>query len=135
MEVATRVPTSLREDVVRLIWESARRGRAITYGEIMRVCHVPRGQLIHNGKAVGDVVGEISEWTWDTWGIYLSAIVVRKNTAYPGGGFFGLKGIPTTFARGEEGWSDRRLTADEKGFLRKRQQEVFAWAKRRKSIG
>jgi hypothetical protein len=98
----------------------------------MRECGVPRGQPVRNGKAVGDVVGQISEWTWEKWGVYLSAIVVHKKTGYPGGGFFGLTGIPSAFARDEVGWADQRLTADEKIFLRKCQQEAFAWAKRRK---
>jgi hypothetical protein len=122
----------LREDVVRLIVESAKRGRTITYGEIMRKCRIPRGQPTHNGKAIGDVVGRISEWTWETSGIYLSAIVVHKDTGYPGGGFFGLSGIPAKFARDEAGWGDRRLTPGEKSFLSKRQQEVLTWAKRRR---
>jgi hypothetical protein len=133
--VATEVPASLRKDVVRLIWESAKRGRTITYGEIMRKCHVPRGQPVRNGKAIGDVVGLISEWTRERWGVYLSAIVVHKNTSYPGGGFFGLPEIPAKLARDEAGWTDQRLTADEKLFLRNCQREVFAWAKRRKTIG
>lgn len=98
----------------------------------MRECHIPRGQPAHNGKAIGDVVGRISEWSRENWRIYLSAIVVHKNTGYPGGGFFGLPGIPAKFARDEAGWTDQRLTADEKAFLCKRQQEVFAWARRRK---
>ena len=122
----------LREDVVRLIVESAKKGRTITYGEIMRKCGIPRGQPTHNGKAIGDVVGRISEWTRENWGIYLSAIVVHKDTGYPGGGFFGLSGIPAEFARDEAGWDDRRLTADERSFLSKRQQEVLTWAKRRR---
>lgn len=128
-----KVPASadLREDVVRLIVKAAKQGRIITYGEIMRKCRIPRGQPTHNGKAIGDVVGRISEWTWENWGVYLSAIVVHKNTGYPGGGFFGLPGIPGEFARDEAGWADQRLTADEKAFLGKRQQEAFAWAKRR----
>jgi hypothetical protein len=133
--VATEVPASLRKDVIRLVWESARLGRPITYGEIMRKCHVPRGQPVRNGKAIGDVVGLISEWTWERWGVYLSAIVVHKNSAYPGGGFFGLPGIPAKLARDEAGWADQRLTADEKIFLRSSQREVFAWAKRRETIG
>lgn len=130
--MATIVPADVRSDGVRLIWKSAKRGLTITYGEIMRECGVPRGQPVRNGKAVGDVVGQISEWTREEWGIYLSAIVVRKNTGYPGGGFFGLRGIPKAFARDEAGWADQRLTADEKIFLRKRRQEAFGWAKRRK---
>jgi hypothetical protein len=90
---------------------------------------------VRNGKAGGEVVGEIRRVDLGNWGIYLSAIVVHKNTSYPGGGFFGLMGIPVKFARDEAGWSDRRLTPDEKVFLGKRQQETFAWAKRRKAIG
>jgi hypothetical protein len=101
----------------------------------MRKCHVPRGQPVRNGKAIGDVVGVISEWTWERWGVYLSAIVVHKNTSYPGGGFFGLPGIPAKLARDEAGWTDQRLTADEKIFFRNCQRAVFAWAKRRKGIG
>lgn len=124
----------LREDVVRLIVESAKKGQTITYGEIMRKCRIPRGQPTHNGKAIGDVVGRIREWTWENRGIYLSAIVVHKDTGYPGGGFFGLSGIPSKFARDEAGWSDRKLTTAEKSFLSKRQQEAFAWAKGRKVV-
>jgi hypothetical protein len=68
-------------------------------------------------------------------GVYLSAIVVHKNTSYPGGGFFGLPGIPAKFARDEAGWTDQRLTADEKVFIRNSQRNVFTWAKRRKTMG
>ena len=101
----------------------------------MRECHVPRGQPVHNGKAIGDVVGLISEWTREKWGIYLSAIVVHKNAPYPGGGFFGLPAIPARFARSEVDWADQTLTEEEKSFIRDRQQEVFAWATRRKTLG
>ncbi|HEX4133630.1 MAG TPA: hypothetical protein VHY84_03335 [Bryobacteraceae bacterium] len=79
-------------------------------------------------------MGLISEWTWQEWGIYLSAIVVHKNTSYPGGGFFGLPGIPRKFARDEPGWADQTLTADEKVFLEKCRHKVFAWAERWRTI-
>src|SRR5258707_3928306 len=123
-----KVPDYLREDVVGMIIEAAKQKQTITYGEIMRECRIPRGQPVRNGKAIGAVVGLISEWTWGNWRIYLSAIVVHQNTGYPGGGFFGLPGIPSRFARDDAGWSDQRLTGDERSFLSKRQQEVFRWA-------
>jgi hypothetical protein len=127
-----RVPAWINKDVVRLIWESAKREHPITYGEIMRECHIPRGQPVRNGKAIGDVVGKISEWTSDEWRVYLSAIVVHKNTSYPGGGFFGLKRIPSRLVREEAKWADQRLNADEKTFVRNCQQKVFALAKTKK---
>jgi hypothetical protein len=133
--VATKIRVPLRKDVIRLMLKSASRGRTLTYGEIMRKCRIPRGQPVRNGKAIGDVVGLISEWTRKEWGIYLSAIEVHKNTSYPGGGFFGLPGIPARFARDEAAWADQGLTLDEKAFLKRRREDVFAWAKRWKTIG
>jgi len=115
-----------------MIVESARQHQTITYGDIMRRCHIPRGQPIRNGKAIGDVVGNLSEWTWETWGIYISAIVVHANTGYPGGGFFGLRDIPSKFFREEAGWQDARLGSAERSFVHKCQLAVFTWAKRRK---
>lgn len=78
---------------------------------------MPRGQPIRNGKAIGEVVGQISEWTWEEWRIYLSAIVVLKNTGFPGGGFFGLSEIPPEFARDEADWINAKLTQNEKVFV------------------
>jgi len=96
----------------------------------MRACGIPRGQAEHNGKAIGDIVGEISEWTFKHWHVYLSAIVVHKVTGYPGGGFFGLTEIPNKFRRASARWTEKLLTADEKAFIDGCQQQVFEWASR-----
>ena len=58
------------------------------------------GQPVRNGKAIGDVVGLISEWTWERWGVYLSAIVVHKNTSYPGGWIFRTAGDSSEIGSG-----------------------------------
>jgi hypothetical protein len=124
-----KVPGDIRDDVLLLLIRAAQKERTVGYGPIMRACGIPRGQAVDNGKAIGNIVGVISEWTFERWGVYLSSIVVHKDTGYPGGGFFGLPGMPSRFRRDSSRWTDQALSADEKAFIDKRQEDVFKWAK------
>jgi hypothetical protein len=125
------IPHGVRDDVFLILLRAAQRGRTVMYGSIMRACGIPRGQITHNGKAIGDVVGAISEWTWESWGVYLSSIVVDKNTGFPGGGFFGLTGIPSKLKRNPAQWAENKLSDEEKAFIKKCQIDVFMWARER----
>jgi len=111
----------LREDVRRELLAAARRRGTVTYGSLMRRFRLSRGR----GAGVVGVLGEIDreEARRDAPGF--AAIVVRKDTGYPGGGFFCWEGVPPSLRRPRSRASSPRLSDAEKSYVGELQLEIW----------
>jgi len=123
----------MRSNVRQKLIDVAKRGGTITYGELMKEFGIPRGHR-KPGVGIGHVVGEISEHEHSQGRPLISAIVVRANSGtaicpkgVPGGGFFGLPGIPSRLARSESDWANPQLTKEEQKFLLAEQHRVWQY--------
>jgi hypothetical protein len=123
-----------KDSVRKKLIEVAKRGETITYGELMKEVKIPRG-----GRkpeiGIGGVVGQISEDEHCEGRPRLSAIAVRTHSrrkncpqGHPGGGFFGLEGIPPEFIRPRD-HSNLILTSREKQFVKQEQEKVWNYWK------
>jgi hypothetical protein len=117
---------SYREDIrIRLI-EVAKQGAKIPYKQLMDDFGLPRGGHPGAKNRVGDLVGNISNFEYENGRPLISSIVVRKANGYPGGGFFGLNGIPERLKR-IEGEYKNPLSSDDKKFAAEEQKRVWDW--------
>ncbi|HVC26523.1 MAG TPA: hypothetical protein VND40_00025 [Nitrososphaerales archaeon] len=97
----------------------------MTYGSLMRKFRLSRGAA--GGKGVVDVVGEVDRREAQGGAPGFAAIVVRKDTGYPGGGFFCWEGVPPALRRAKREGSNPRLTDAEKRYVRRLQEEVWGY--------
>lgn len=123
----------MRQDVRKKLIEVAKKRETITYGELMKEFGIPRGHP-KPGIGIGCVVGEISDYEYSNGRPLLSAIVVRANSGtgicplgHPGGGFFGLDGIPVHLERPASVYSNPTLTTDEQEFVKEAQERVWGY--------
>lgn len=93
----------------------------MTYGRLMKRFRVSRG------RGVVGVIGEIDRHEADSGAPGFAAIVVRKDTGYPGGGFFCSSGLPATLRRPKSRGPDPRLSDEEKTYVRELQEETWAF--------
>lgn len=93
-----RIMPTIRNDVRKKLIQIALAGgeNTITYGEIMKEFHIPRGNR-KQGIGIGWILGQISENEDSQNRPLISAIVVRRGSenkicrkGYPGKGFFGI---------------------------------------------
>jgi hypothetical protein len=99
--------SSMRDDVQRALLRAATERRTVTYGFLMSKFRLSRGAPAGNG-----VVGVIG---------------VRKDTGYPGGGFFCWNEIPPALRRARREGSNPRLSDAEKRYVRRLQEEIWGY--------
>jgi hypothetical protein len=119
---------SYRPDVRDYLISVAKKHDTVTYWEVQETFHLARGGHKKAKNRVGDIVGNLSEFEHSQGRPYISAIVVHKSGSdrgYPGGGFFGLTGIPKNVRR--YGGYSNPLSVDEKAFASSEQARVWAW--------
>lgn len=125
----------MRKDVRKRLIEVAKGGETITYGELMEEFGIPRGHP-KPGIGIGPVVGGISDYEYSKGRPLVSAVVVRANSGteicsqgHPGGGFFGLNGIPVHLERPPSARRNASLTTDEQRFVKEEQEKVWDYWK------
>ncbi|HUI86261.1 MAG TPA: hypothetical protein VLY21_03810 [Nitrososphaerales archaeon] len=114
-----------RPGVRRELVSAARRGRTVTYGHLMKKFGIPRGRA--GGKGITAVIGEIDGLEEAAKAPGFGPIIVRKDTGFPGGGFFCYGGIPEGLRRPVSRAQDPRLTEAEKEYVRKEQRLVWSF--------
>jgi hypothetical protein len=117
--------SALRDDVHRELLRAAFDHRIVTYGVLMRKFRLSRGAP--GGKGVVGVVGEVDRHEAQKGAPGFAAIVVRKDTGYPGGGFFCWEGVPSALRRPKREGSNPRLSDAEKKYVRKLQEEIWSY--------
>lgn len=115
----------MSEDVRRELLRAAKGHRTVTYGFLMRKFHLSRGAP--GGKGVVGVIGELDLREARRGAPGFAAIVVRKDTGYPGGGFFCWDGVPSALRRPKREGSNPKLSDAEKRYVRKLREEIWSY--------
>jgi hypothetical protein len=101
--------------------EAAQEGRTVTYGRLMKRFRLSRG------RAISAVLGEVDRAQRLAGAPGFAAIVVRKDTGYPGGGYFCDDGLPASLRRPASRCTDPRLSAQEKEHVRHQQRRIWEY--------
>jgi hypothetical protein len=115
--------STLRDDVRHELLRAARGRRTVTYGFLTRKFRLSRGAS--GGKGVVGAIGEVDRREAQRGAPGFAAIVVRKDTGYPGGGFFCWDGVPPSLRREKREGSNPRLSDAEKRYVRRLQEEIW----------
>lgn len=99
--------------------EVAQARSTVTYGQLMKHYGLSRGLAL--SKAISEV--DLAEQNEGAPGF--AAIVVRKDTGMPGGGFFVGPGLPAGIARSRLRSTDPKLTTREANYVRRQQEAIW----------
>ena len=101
--------------------EAARTGNTVTYGQLMKNHRLSRGRPLSNA------IGEIDRVEYAHGAPGFAAIVVRKDTCFPGGGYFCDDDLPAWLSRSKERSADPRLSPSEKNHILEQQRKIWAY--------
>ncbi len=118
-----------REEMRRVLLEAAYGRRTVTYGELMERFGFSRGGP--SGESVVAALDEIDKEEHQMGGPGFAAIVVRKDTGFPGGGFFCWSGTPAHVRRPQDQSSNPKLSQGEKDYVRGLQEKIWAYYRER----
>jgi len=99
---------------------AARGHMLVTYGELMKKHHLSRG------RRLSQTIGEIDRVESENGMPGFAAIIVRKDTGFPGGGYFCDSELPPPLRRRRSDASDPRLSAVEIRYLKRQQHRIWA---------
>ena len=114
----------LRDQMRAELVKTALARRTITYGELMSRFGLARGA---EGETVVGVLGQIDKAEALARAPGFAAIVVRKDTGFPGGGFFCWEGLPPQLRRPNERSTDPRLSKEEMEYVKREQERIWAY--------
>ncbi len=92
----------------------------MTYGTLMSKFRLSRG------RALSAMIGKVDKIEYEEGAPGFAAIIVRKDTAYPGGGYFCDDDLPPRLRRPRSRSNDPRLSAKERRYVRKQQRRIWA---------
>jgi hypothetical protein len=107
------------EELRRELVKAARARGTLSYGQLMKIMGISRGSPLFNAIAAVDR----AEYARGAPGF--AAIIVRKDTGFPGGGFFCDDGLPPSLRRPYERASDPKLTAAEMNYVKEAQRRIW----------
>jgi hypothetical protein len=105
----------LRSELVR----AAKARGTLTYGALMKIMDVSRG------RPLWEAIVEVDKAEYARGAPGFAAIIVRKDTGYPGGGFFCDDGLPPSLRRPFEKANDPRLSAAEMNYVKDAQRKIW----------
>lgn len=110
----------------RVLVEAAIERKTVTYGQLMKRFSLSRGH--GRGKTVVGALDEIDSAERAAGAPGFAALVVRKDTGYPGHGFFAGR-------RKESGGGDggSRLTLEEKDYANREKEKIWGYYRRRET--
>ena len=97
----------LRQELLK----TARARRTMTYGELMSLKGISRG------RPLIEAITEVDRAEYAKGAPGFAAIIVRKDTGFPGGGFFCDDDLPPSLRRPFSRASDPKLSAAEMNFV------------------
>lgn len=112
----------VREDVFRELVGVARKHKTVTYGHLMKKFRMTRGR---GANGVVHAIGEIDRYENRRGGPGFGAIVVRKDTGYPGGGYFCYDDLPIGLKRPKSQRANPRLSDAEKEHIKNNQKVIW----------
>ena len=114
----------LQEEMRKELLRAALARKTITYGYLMSRFELARGST---GETVLGVLDEIDRAESLAGAPGFAAIVVRKDTGFPGGGYFCWEGIPASLRRPRERSTDPKLSQAELDFIKRQQERVWSY--------
>jgi len=114
----------LQEEMRKELLRAALARKTITYGYLMSRFELARGPT---GETVLGVLDEIDRAESLAGAPGFAAIVVRKDTGFPGGGYFCWEGIPASLRRPRERSTDPKLSQAELDFIKRQQERVWSY--------
>ncbi|MDG6989331.1 MAG: hypothetical protein JRN21_08450 [Nitrososphaerota archaeon] len=99
--------------------KAARARSTLTYGQLMNILGVSRGRPLFDSIVAVDR----DEYAKGAPGF--AAIIVRKDTGFPGGGFFCDDDLPAGLRRPFSRAADPNLSADEINYVKEAQQKIW----------
>jgi hypothetical protein len=110
------------EEMRRELLKAAQERKTVTYGQLMAQFGLSRGE---SGKTVVGMLSEIDREEYRTGAPGFAAIVVRKDTGYPGGGFFCWDDLPPELRRPPDKCQDPKLSPAEKAYIGDQQERIW----------
>lgn len=109
------------EGMRRILLNAASRREIVTYGTLIRAFGLSRG------RALTRMISAVDQGEYAINAPGFAAIVVRKDTRYPGGGYFCDDALPVKLRRPASGTNDPRLSLVERDYVRRKQEEIWAY--------
>ncbi len=107
------------EGLRQVLLKAARSRGKLTYGELMRLMEISRG------RPLWEAIVEVDKAEYARGAPGFAAIIVRKDTGFPGGGFFCDDDLPPELRRPFERASDPKLSAAEMNYVKDAQRKVW----------
>ena len=108
----------------KVLLDAASARRTVTYGRLMELFGLLRGDT---GRSVVGMLGDVDRKEIQKGAPGFAAIVVRKDTGYPGGGFFCWDDVPAELRRPTEKCQDPKLSQAEKEYVRMQQERIWEY--------
>ena len=105
----------LRKELLRV----ARARGTLTYGEFMRILGISRGSPLF------EAISAVDRDEYRRGAPGFAAIIVRKDTGFPGGGFFCDDGLPQSLRRPFSRANDPKLSAAEMNYIKEAQRKIW----------
>lgn len=82
---------------------------------------------VSRGRVLSVLIGAVDRREDESGAPGFAAIIVRRDTGYPGGGYFCDEGLPPTLRRPGGRSTDPRLSASEKKYMKEQQETIWAY--------
>jgi arsenate reductase (thioredoxin) len=112
------------DDLRKELLRTARARGTLTYGELMRILGISRGRPLF--EAISAVDGDEDRRGAPGF----AAIIVRKDTGFPGGGFFCDDSLPPSLRRPYSRANDPKLSASEMNYVKEEQKKIWDYYSR-----
>ena len=106
---------NLRQELLR----AAKARGTLTYGDLMRILGISRGRPLF------EAISAIDREEYRKGAPGFAAIIVRKDTGFPGGGFFCDNDLPASLRRPFSKANDPRLSAAEMNYIKDAQKRIW----------
>ncbi|HYA56110.1 MAG TPA: low molecular weight phosphatase family protein [Nitrososphaerales archaeon] len=116
---APRARDPAAEDLRRELLRKARVRETLTYGEMMRILGISRGHPLF------EAISAVDREEYSRGAPGFAAIIVRKDTGFPGGGFFCDDSLPSSLRRPISRASDPKLSAAEMNHVKEEQKKIW----------
>ncbi len=122
--MATLLSSSDLNRMRAYLLEAAQNGKTVTYGVLMRRYGLSRG------RRLSQTIGEVDRAELEDGAPGFAAIIVRKDTGFPGGGYFCDYDLPNELRRPRSKASDPRLSHAEVAHVKEQQRGIWAFYSR-----
>jgi len=109
------------EPMRRELQRAARGHETVTYGRLMK------NHRLSRGRKLTLAIAEVDRAEYEKGAPGFAAIIVRKDTGYPGGGYFCDDELPAHIRRPPDRNTDPKLSAAEREHIRRQQDRIWTY--------